>query len=207
MSSSYRVRDSRVESEIAIFLDKHLYPADFTKAERVTDKSIQLQGIDVIADFDGHTRLLIDEKAATHYINKNIPTFAFELFFHDKLGILRPGWLFDDEKKSTHYLLMWLNASKDWNLRASDIKKIECFLIDRQKIKSLLASYGLVKSKLERINDAIKKRNETGALWKSTKRPFYIYNTEHLVEKPINVIIYKNQLKNISLKTWELCNE
>jgi hypothetical protein len=69
------------EKEIAHFLDEFFYPkiASFTK--RYSSKEDQLIGKDILIETTKTGRVIVDEKAATHYINKDIPTFAFELSF------------------------------------------------------------------------------------------------------------------------------
>ena len=80
---SRRAADMNAESELAEFLDENLYSqllgeGKFLSIERMAEKKQQLQGIDVTAKTQNSV-FYIDEKAQLYYINKNIPTFAFEL--------------------------------------------------------------------------------------------------------------------------------
>lgn len=82
---SRRAADMNAESELAEFLDENLYSqllgeGKFLSIERMAEKEQQLQGIDVTAKTQNSV-FYIDEKAQLYYINKNIPTFAFELQF------------------------------------------------------------------------------------------------------------------------------
>ena len=81
---SFRAIDSANEQMVARFLDEHFYlPPLFEKAERVSDKHEQLSGKVIVVSSSklGLTEAIIDEKDTAHYVNKNIPTFAFELSF------------------------------------------------------------------------------------------------------------------------------
>ena len=78
---SYRKRDSKVEKEISSFLDTYFYPKIVNNFNRYSSKEDQLSGKDVSFSYMRLSKLVVDEKAATHYINKNIRTFAFELSF------------------------------------------------------------------------------------------------------------------------------
>ena len=77
---SHRKRDSHVEKQVSDFLDCYFCPKIVKNFSRYHDKTNQLNGIDVFS-IDNHKKLIVDEKAASHYINKDIPTFAFELSF------------------------------------------------------------------------------------------------------------------------------
>ena len=93
---SYRNRDTNVEVEISKYLDEKFYPSINAKINRFKNKEDQLLGKDILFTYLDLTDAIVDEKAKTHYINKGIPTFAFELsFIHD--GKVIPGWLIDSK--------------------------------------------------------------------------------------------------------------
>lgn len=83
MVASLRKSDSIAEQALGAFLDEHFYEtlhkrdAGF-EYERVHDRKRQLKGMDVIVNYHGN-RIVIDEKSALHWINRNLRTFSFEL--------------------------------------------------------------------------------------------------------------------------------
>ena len=58
---------------------------------RVETKELQLQGVDVVLHHQGND-YPIDEKGQTHWINKGLKTFAFELEFKGAQGIVQLGF-------------------------------------------------------------------------------------------------------------------
>ena len=75
-------RDSIRESLVGQFLDLKFYPKHFENSRRITEKNLQLSGVDVKSNFIGDDEeILIDEKAATSWAYREISTFALELSF------------------------------------------------------------------------------------------------------------------------------
>jgi hypothetical protein len=153
-----------------------------------------LKGIDVTFDFEEQAQLLVDEKAAVHFVNKNIPTFAFEVDFAGIDGKLKDGWLFDEKKETQFYLLSWIQATKARNFTSEDILQLEVVLIDRLKIIALLKRFGLDKNRANEISKELRTKCQFGQSHKNSTTPFYFYFTEHLIEKPINIVVRKNAL-------------
>lgn len=72
---------------------------------RIESKELQLLGVDILIRH-GDVEYPIDEKGQTHWINKKLTTFAFELEFKGAEGKVREGWLFDSKKVTSHYFLV-----------------------------------------------------------------------------------------------------
>ena len=75
--------DLKKESIIGEFLDKYFYPKMIEKypdliedIQRNDDINKQYQGIDIMIKVNEEKTINVDEKAATQYINKNIPSFS-----------------------------------------------------------------------------------------------------------------------------------
>lgn len=104
------------EQILGRFLDQHyqiLYPDGCLT--RVSDKEPQNKGIDLIYTKQSEGRdveCYIDEKAQLTYLNKKLPTFAFELSYLLN-GAMRAGWLFDQNKVTTFYFLITEIFTKD----------------------------------------------------------------------------------------------
>lgn len=189
-----RTEDNKSERAVAKFLDANFYPEMVQNMQRINEVEMQIKGVDVSFDLGHIQEALVDEKAAAHFVNKDIPTFAFELDFIGMDGKLKTGWLTDDKKLTQYYLLSWVWAKKDTNFNSSDITKLEVVLIERSKILSLLERHHVDGARLGRIAQHLRKKGLFGPHFKKEGRPFYFNMTGHLVEKPINVIIHKRKL-------------
>ena len=97
MIESLRASDSSAERALGAFLDEHFYEVLHRSVsgfeyERVKDRKRQLEGMDVIVDYGGR-RVIIDEKAALHYVNSSNCRRCKEdivIRFQDGSTILRP---------------------------------------------------------------------------------------------------------------------
>ncbi|MEM6318818.1 MAG: hypothetical protein AAF960_14195 [Bacteroidota bacterium] len=194
--TTLRKQDAQSEKAVAAFLDRYFYPAHVTDFQRIENKTTQLKGVDVCFNY-GEKRMLVDEKAAVHYVNKNLPTFAFELEFIGRDQQRHAGWLFDEDKLTEYYLLAWIWADQPKHFTTEDITKIDLLLVARKAIKDLLAKFQLDAKKGKEVADYLRKHQQFGVAGKSPN-PFYYYHTKHLAEQPINVIIRKSALQQIS---------
>ncbi len=194
-----RNQDSQAEIAVSQFLDQFFYPNYVQNLKRYSDLETQLKGVDVTFDFEGSTRLLVDEKAAVHFVNKNIPTFAFEIDFIGTDGKLKEGWLFDEGKKTQYYLLTWIQAVKDVGFYCDDISQLEVLLVERQAIINFLNNFHLDVKSAKEISQELRLKNQIGPAHKNSASPFYFYLTEHLTERPINVVIKKKALVELSV--------
>lgn len=191
-----RKQDYQSEKAVAGFLDKYFYPYYFERISRLENIENQLKGIDIEGNYKGDI-LLIDEKTAAHYVNKNLPTFAFELDFIGKDGKVYQGWFYDDTKLTQYYLLTWIWAKREKYFSTEDITKLEIILIKRSKIRKMLIEKGLTKNKAQHISSNLRLNQNYGVSGKQMGKPFYFYFTRHLSEKPINIIVYKRELIKI----------
>jgi hypothetical protein len=194
MANTLRVSDNASEKAVSEFLDRHFYPKNVTNLIRFNDFETQMKGVDVQFDYKNFTNMLVDEKAAAHYVNKNLPTFAFEVNFLTSSGNLAEGWLFDTKKVTQFYLLSWISATKEKYFNVNDITQLDVLLIERSKIINMLASFGLTKDIATTKANNIRKNNITGGSEKNSINPFNFHYTDFLSEKPINIIIRKHKL-------------
>ncbi|NEU59213.1 hypothetical protein [Halorussus sp. MSC15.2] len=105
---SNRDYDHKNERKVGRFLDEYLYENLDWRTERQTETDIQRQGSDIIASIPGiGSKIHIDEKAQTDYLNNPLPTFALEI---DSIqnGTKRKGWLFKPDKNTDYYLFIWM---------------------------------------------------------------------------------------------------
>ena len=105
MKSNF-TKDLAKEQKLSKLLDG-LYDAHLKKysQKRVSNITEQLQGIDVLFRHKYSNKVYrIDEKAQLDYPGRDLPTFAFELCYY-KSNTMKPGWLFDAQKKTDFYAL------------------------------------------------------------------------------------------------------
>lgn len=192
----YRARDSAAGEQVALFLDEKLYPKIGAVTKRVTDREAQLRGVDLYLSYGDLSHVSVDEKAMTHYVNKDLPTSAFELSSIQQ-GAEIEGWLTDVEKETEYYLVVWLWARESWNFLKEDISKVRCLLISRKKILDYLKGEGF---DVGRLRDKSRIIRESGAAGKidDTGGSFYFFLSDHLAEKPINVVIRRKKLMELA---------
>ena len=203
MANSYRGRDMHVERVIAQYLDEHLYnDGRFTRHDRTDGREEQLKGSDIIISVPslGIKDAIVDEKAITHYMIRQLQTFALELSFLSQSGNVVEGWLTDTEKVTEYYLMMWPLATKPWTIEIQDIKSIEYMLVKRSDILQWLASQGYTLDKLKEKANVIRETiTENGAIDKVNGKDFWFFLTTKLAECPINVVIRKKVYESLAL--------
>ena len=196
MRSKLRNEDERCSNIVSSVLDKMFYNLtdDF---ERVFDLDRQVKGIDTIFKI-GDKTYLCDEKAAIRYVNKKLNTFSLELFFVDSSNKLTYGWLLDDKKINNSFLFIWIDkADNDILQSEKDIKEIEIALVCKNRIIDFLDNLGWNKEKLlKKCENIIYNKTEyLGNLYIDKCK--FSYSTK-LIEKPINILIRREDLKKIS---------
>ncbi len=175
--------------------------------EVVSDLDLQHKGIDLILNLNDVGDIKVDIKCATNYRKrklkeKSLQTFSQEISYNYK-GSKIKGWLFSDKKETEYYLFSWLwskNETKD-SLKKDEILAIESFLVNRNEIISYLNEQGLN----EKDIFDIEKRCRDGKL--SEEEMFFSNDirfclSSHLPEKPFNIIINKEVLKEMSIETF-----
>lgn len=194
---SVREYDEHCEKAMAQFLDEYFYKEiGFSWKERVTDRERQIKGLDVILKRNG-VEYGIDEKAAIRYTN-GLNTFILELTFLDRGGKIRDGWFIDEKKVNDYYVFVWINKIDGELIENKDsFKDVDVALVSKEKIILHLESLGWDVDRLllkaERIRDGID--DNFGNIKKNGCKFSY---SEHLKEKPVNVLLFKETYINIS---------
>ena len=198
-SNTLWARDVSVEREITRFLDEHFYCDLVTDFHRFKDKGEQLKGKDVIFTWKELVNIIVDEKAQSQYINRNLPTFAFEIssIFSGKRS---EGWLFDDKKETEYYLCIWIWAKNTQRPSKDEITKLDCLLIKRNDIINYLEEEGFSKQRIIERESKIRSSGVSGAIDKSNHKYVYYFHTTHLAENPFNVIIRKEKLEGLAVR-------
>jgi hypothetical protein len=186
--SELREEDEKLSNTISDFLDKTFYAEETTDFTRNNDKTLQVCGIDTIFIYDG-TKYECDEKAAVRY--RNLKTFALELSFINKNGDLNIGWLLDKKNRNNSYLFVWI-----------DVSEIEVALVEKVSIFQYLESIGWTKEHLfkkqQQIRDAFD-NSTTVYLGKLDDDGIKFHYSNQLVEKPINILLYRDTFRKLSV--------
>ena len=180
---SLRNQDESQELELQKYLDA-VYERLGFHYRRVQDKARQLAGIDLILEFNGR-EYNIDEKAQIHYVNKGLKTFAFELEFTGKSGILE-GWLFDEKKLTTHYFLVCQLESDTDGL--DGLTGLRLISVNRKSLIEFLEKKGWGRHYLQVAVPFAMEDRPRYELSQAMPR-IRVVRTAHLVERPLNVVI------------------
>lgn len=193
MVKSKFFEDKRKEELFGVWLDAHFYSMFVGKYKcvtRITDAVLQKKGVDVIIETFSGTKIYVDEKATLQYINKKIPTFAFEI---KNTTSGAQGWLYNPDYLTTHYLLAWPNALNESIPNADSFCCTEVMSIKRSRVIDLLCDNGLTESKILELIEAYSKKVNENNKFDIAKGITLNFNLS-LAEKPINVVIKKDLL-------------
>lgn len=196
MKSNFKT-DLAKEKSLTPLLDfyyrEHLKFYDF---ERVHSLEQQLQGMDLILTHKktGET-FFVDEKAQLDYLNKNLPTFAFELFY-TKSEILKQGWLFDAQKKTQMYALITNIQKEDETFTACQIT-----FVNRQKLLSHLVEKGLDEGFLKkRVLEHLGFHGKMELHGLDLRKEGHVhFSSKNKAEQPINLVFQLAFLKGIGV--------
>lgn len=218
--------DLKQEQILGRYLDK-IYETTRMKGDlrRVTSLDLQSVGVDLIyssaSNNNGFT-YNIDEKAQLTYLNKSLPTFAFELSYMLN-GKQKKGWLFDATKTTYYYFLVTNIFLKNSLTKLSHEDEISgCVLtkVHRSNLQSTLSNSkitnpdsecflnefegrALTELNCEEISEKLRASEKGSTNSKSIKLNDYmkIFYTGWLAEKPINIVINLNFILQNSMKS------
>ena len=195
-NNKIRREDEKCADVVSKFLEKHFYNR-VENYERVVDRERQLKGVDVMFIWGGK-QYICDEKAAIRYVNKGLQTFAFELSFLGKGDKLIDGWLISEGKINNSFLCIWIDkADYDILEEVDDIKELEIALIDKQKLIDYLKSLGWTITKLHIKADRMRRNVKESQGDIETNGCRFVCSRK-LAEKPVNVLVSREKLKEIA---------
>jgi hypothetical protein len=191
-----REYDEHCEKVMGEFLDKYFYNENIEGTiTRVKDRKLQVKGVDVVID-DGDVKFYIDEKAAIRYVG--LKTFALELSFINRQGDINTGWLLDNKKINDYFLFVWINELNGTEIKdISSIKNVDVALVSKASIFRHLNSLGWTKNNLLEKDRRIR-NNEDEYMGNILKDKCKFSFSNHLVEKPINILLPKETYMEIA---------
>lgn len=190
-------RDLNAEQVLGEYLDEYYYPrTQMVNVNRITDVNLQYEGIDIQCTVN-NSQLLIDEKGLMS-IPKPISTFALELNYLNPTGERVVGWLFDEHKRSTHYLFCWIKRDDIpiKNIKSENIHYVIAMLISRTKLLNYLhITYGINAHSVQAKVNQILASNQSGRIENlSTDSNSRYHFSKQLPEQPINIVMTKEEL-------------
>ena len=196
MKSDYkerRTKDERDEKIVAKYLDTYFYPTFTVTTTRNTDKATQIAGLDVtVTDSEGYN-YTIDEKAATHWVGRNLQTFAHEVSSVNVSGITYDGWLLDFQSASDYLVEVWVDDAKDTILTDyTDITDITIALIKKQDLWNYLKHKNISTIKLKELGEKLRNLNMSYEYYNGFKVTQQMNYQEHAV----NILIPRDTLIN-----------
>ncbi|WP_018478151.1 hypothetical protein [Pontibacter roseus] len=189
-------QDLSQESILQRFLDLKYTQADIHFC-RLHEPEFQQRGVDVVL-LEGDNLLKVDEKAQLHYLNKSLPTFAFELDYL-KNGKLKEGWLFDPSKTTEAYALVFdiqLCPGLSKLTQPTDIASCEVLFLNRQHLIDTTQQHGLTREFCQQQSYMLRQNPEQRKIVVSPNFNFQI--STQLAEAPVNLIVRRTFLKSIS---------
>lgn len=191
-----REYDEHCEKVMGEFLDKYFYNENIEGTiTRVKDRKLQVKGVDVVID-DGDVKFYIDEKAAIRYVG--LKTFALELSFINRQGDVNTGWLLDNTKINDYFLFVWINELNGTEIKdISSIKNVDVALVSKASIFRHLISLGWSKNNLLEKDHRIR-NNDNEYMGNILKDKCKFSFSNHLVEKPINILLSKETYMGIA---------
>ena len=221
--------DKRFEEESTRFLIRSHILMELGTKTIIEDKERQLQGVDLICDipFDDGTvkeSQNVDIKA----IASTIPTFCFEVAGNTGSG--QVGWLLNSELVTDYYLVVYHDIIGGTNYSANkeiltvdNVNYTKVMLINKEKLQQLVLDYFMFDC-LKDAQDIVKRIEFLNQ--DETKMTTYSYDgvritqlknasdkkdlkmwfsaSNHLKERPINVVIRQQLLESISDKIFVL---
>lgn len=204
MASLLRTEDEKCADIVSSYLEDVFY-SEVDNFKRIDEKMEQFKGIDVLFNKDGIS-YICDEKAAIRYVNKNLNTFAMELSFIDRGNMLHRGWLLDENKINNSFLFVWVDkARKDILQSKDDIVELEYCLVNKEDILDYLNSLGWSQERLIQKSTLIRE-NKFENLGDIAKNGCKFSYSPELFEKPVNILIPRSKLREISVLNRRIVN-
>jgi hypothetical protein len=187
--------DLTKEEILGRFLDAQ-YKKLNLKIQRIKQRDLQYRGVDLLMEENGLS-YKVDEKAQLSYLNKDLPTFALEIDFI-KDNQLKKGWLFDADKVTEMYAFIFgihLIGKEGRLTKAEDIASCNVIFVNRMKLILELSKLKIDFTFCEQQSDLLRSKAGTTKINHSSGFNFQISN--HLPEKPVNLIVRKTFLKKL----------
>ena len=232
-SSSFMVDAQFERVSTAFLKNKTKILDELGVKEIVEDRKRQLEGVDMICDIPHKipksTFVLENQNVDMKSIASDLPTFCFELLGNQNSKKL--GWLLQDNR-TDYYLIVYhdIENSQGYNINKrimteDNVTWTRALLIQKKRLMNTILKKLDIHDK-ERLEGICNTIRETEIAAKNKGTSCYVYDGEedtlrkqrkdekkynqmwfscsnHLKERPINIVIRRNVLESISDYIWE----
>lgn len=198
---SMRKEDSQQEAILNDFLLENFFQKMNPSARLVSDKETQIAGADIQQDTRDGKTVNIDIKAqsSAKYINNPRPTFVLELSSLSKWNEPFIGWFLNPDLITDYYTFVWvLEADVDEKGHIhdkSDVHKVEVMTVHKARLKEYIMS--LLDE--DELDSTIRYMRDAEETYQPLTRGVHFSHTPTLWEKPVNLVVHKNVLKQFAV--------
>ena len=164
---------------------------------REKEKDGQIRGIDLYLFPNGSDDiLLVDEKAAVEYWDRDLETYSIEFFTSN--NVKNQGWFVNDISETTHYLFL---CPRSLTADMRDVYSLEGILVEKKKLKDYFRQHGIFGA------DDVKRLLDFKGMYSDGKKECYSQSGLKIVqslnkkEMPINVLVPKKDLLKMAVDT------
>lgn len=202
---TYRNYDNRACEVVNDFLDTNFYPNITTTLNRNNNTNEQIKGVDLTFTDKNNFTYICDEKAAVKWSNRKLKTYAFELMFIDRGGYIHNGWLLADNQINNSYNLIYTDKINDeegdFNYKTfttEEIQEVTSFIVRKEAVINYFKSIGWHKNKFLDKCQEIRRTDGKCYMYNIETDGLRFYYSKQLPEKPINVLISREKLFELS---------
>lgn len=204
-------RDLQRADIVGQLFDESLYPQYFPQTRRIFEKSMQKEGIDVIATTPEGQEILIDEKVSVAYLNDPPNHFWFEVSYLDSEQSQRVGWFMNKELKTEMYVLGFIHKSTpeaEENLSShKQLLHTEVLFIPKGKILHYLNEIGIGLNKIRQANQTLRFQPHMKCVRLGANGRVWVSRSDRYSECPINLMIGKEILIDMAVARVEIFND
>lgn len=207
MTASNRKHDSQQEGIVNEFVNRYLFKKIFKSSELITNRTLQLAGVDIQADGKNYD---LKAQSSSRYLNNPTNTFILEISFIDRDGDRVDGWFIQDTM-TDYYAFIWMpkvNVTNGSINEVDDIGEVEVLIVDkamlRDGIKSLMGDTSFMDIENELLDREAYDNEMKPAVYKHGIK-FVLSN--QLAEAPLCAVVTKDLLKRFATSHYLVTKE
>ena len=188
--------DSSIESSIGRFMFESLW-SKFKDSERISDKKLQIKGIDVrIGNMNIDEKCkYYDKRTESGFMTTLLQYPSFELSFVNQSGNVQTGWFLNSESLTTHYAFIQpfvKDGVTSSNFTIDGIDKMNVLVFEKRGLNGIKEEYDLLSDSINLRDVCLVGGNERKPY---PRKPYYLKCSSKFQEKPVNLIIPRSYLR------------
>lgn len=190
MYYNQKQKDLNKEEKINQFLVDEFFRENLKSTEPIKDLQQQFKGIDIICE----DNIKVDLKSALTRMDGSLNTFCLELCFKNVKGKYQKGWFLNNQLETDYYSFNYfINKNGSYYTDNDNILFSELIIVNRKYLKDFVRQY-YTKEIIEVIKDLIFTETQKYKI----NDDLTINQSLNLNEKPVNLLINKNRLIELS---------